>query len=142
MAGAFRDFDAAWSEDDDEPVVVKLLGREWTCKRPSEVPASLLLRLDRLMLAATSGEVPDDMVIDDDLSSAKIIRALAGDDNVDAWLAAGLPYPRLSAVSQYLNAVYRGQEPPGEAPAANRAQRRAAAKPSRSASAKSSPTGR
>lgn len=142
MTAQFHDFDAAWAEDDDEPVVVKLLGEEWTCKRPSEVPASLLLRMDRLMLVAAGGDVPDDFVIDDGLSSDGIIRALAGDDNVDAWLARGLSYKRLSAVSQHLNAVYRGQEPPGEAPAANRAQRRAAAKPKPSRSAKSSPTGR
>ncbi|MDP5184793.1 hypothetical protein QOZ88_19340 [Blastococcus sp. BMG 814] len=104
-----HDFDAAWAEEDDEPIVVKLLDREWQCKRPSEVPAALLLRLDRLMLAATAGDVPDDLVIDDSLSPESILRQLAGDTNVDAWLAAGLSYRRLSAVSQHLNSRYRGQ---------------------------------
>lgn len=127
MAGQFHDFDAAWADEDDEPVVIKLLGEEWACKRPSEVPAALLLRMDRLMLIATSGEVPDDFVIDDSLSPESILRQLAGDDNVDAWLARGLSYKRLSAVSQHLNAKYRGQDP-GEAPAANRETRRAATK--------------
>jgi hypothetical protein len=128
VSGQFHDFDAAWADDADEPVVVRLLGEEWACKRPSEVPAALLLRLDRLMLVAAGAGVPDDLVIDDELSSESILRSLAGDANVDAWLARGLSYKRLAAVSQYLNAVYRGQEPPGEAPAANRATRRAAAK--------------
>lgn len=132
----YMDFDAAWAEDDDEPVVIRLLGEEWKCKRPSEVPASLLLRMDRLMLIAASGDVPDGFVVDDSLSPDGILRALAGDANVDAWLAAGLSYKRLAAVSQYLNARYRGQDP-GEAKAAPRRERRAAAKQKRSASGKS-----
>lgn len=136
------DFDAAWADDDDEPVVIRLLGEDWTCKRPSEVPAALLLRLDRLMLVATSGDVPDDFVLDDTLSPESVLRQLAGDDNVTAWLGRGLAYKRLSAVSAHLNAVYRGQSPPGEAPAANREERRAAAKAKPSRSATSSPTGR
>lgn len=137
MSDQFRDFDAAWAEEEDDPVVIKLLGEEWKCKRPSEVPAALLLKMDRLMLIATGADVPDDFVIDDSLSPESILRQLAGDDNVDAWLARGLPYKRLAAVSQHLNAVYRGQVAPGEAPAANREQRRAAAKKNRSGSAKS-----
>lgn len=134
--GQFHDFDAAWTDEDDDPVVIRLLGEEWKCKRPSEVPASLLLRLDRLLLIAGGGDVPDDFVIDDSLSSEGILRQLAGDDNVDAWLARGLPYKRLAEVSAHLNAVYRGQDP-GEAPAANRQERRAAAKKSRSGSKRS-----
>lgn len=133
--GQFKDFDAAWAEEEDEPVTVRLLDREWACKRPSEVPAALLLRMDRLMLVAASGDVPDDLVIDDSLSPEGILRQLAGDANVDAWLAAGLSYRRLSAISQYLNARYRGQDP--EAPAANRATRRAAKTRKRSGSATS-----
>ena len=128
MTGQFHDFDAAWAEEEDEPVTIKLLGEEWACKRPSEVPAALLLRMDRLMLVAASGDVPDDLVIDDSLSPEGILRGLAGDDNVNAWLERGLSDQRLAKVSQYLNARYRGQDPPGEAPAANRAQKRAAAK--------------
>jgi hypothetical protein len=135
-----HDFDAAWAEEDDEPVVIRLLGEEWKCKRPSEVPASLLLRLDRLLVETTramqTGEVPDDFVVDADLSTESLTRALAGDDNVDAWLGRGLPYTRLVEVGRYLMGVYRGQDP-GEAPAANRAQKRAAAKKKRSASTSS-----
>lgn len=134
----FHDFDAAWAEEDDNPYVLhNLLGRDWECKRPSEVPASLLLRLDRLLLVVATEDVPDDLVVDDSLSSESILRQLAGDDNVDAWLTGveqpdgsvkRLPYPRLMEVSRHLMAVYRGQDPEGEAPAANRSQRRAAAK--------------
>lgn len=139
--GQFHDFDAAWADEEDEPIVVRLLGEEWKCKRPSEVPAAFLLRMDRLMLVAGMTDVPDDLVIDDSLSPESILRTLAGDDNVDAWLGRGLSYKRLASVSQYLNARYRGQDPAvGEALAANREQRRAAAKPSRSG--KSSRTGR
>lgn len=138
MSGQFHDFDAAWADDDDEPVVIRLLGEEWKCKRPSEVPASLLLRLDRLLLVAAGGDVPDDLVIDDSMSPESILRQLAGDDNVDAWLGRGLPYKRIGDVSRYLNAVYRGQDP-GEAPAANRETRRAAAKPTSTPKPRSRP---
>jgi hypothetical protein len=138
MAGQFHDFDAAWAEEDDEPVVIRLLGEEWKCKRPSEVPAAFLLRLDRLMQVAGSGEVPDDLVVDDDMSSESIARTLAGDDNVDAWLARGLSYIQVAKIVAYLNAVYHGQDPDvGEAPAANRQVRRAAAKQKRSPSKRS-----
>ncbi|TFV91409.1 hypothetical protein [Blastococcus sp. CT_GayMR16] len=137
MVDQFHDFDAAWADEDDEPVVIKLLGEEWKCKRPSEVPAALLLRLDRLLLSVATGDVPDDMVVDDSLSPESILRQLAGDDNVDAWLGRGLPYKRLMAVNRHLTAVYRGQNPAGEAPAANRQQRRAAAKKKGSGSATS-----
>jgi hypothetical protein len=132
MADQFHDFDAAWQEESDEPVTIVLLGEKWECKRPSEVPAALLLKLDRLMVQAAkvaqTGQVGDDFVIDTELSSETILRQLAGDANVDAWLARGLPYKRLLDVNRYLIAVYRGQDP-GEAPAANRQERRAAAKP-------------
>lgn len=133
----YMDFDAAWAEEDDDPVVIRLLGEEWKCKRPSEVSAALLLKLDRMLMVSITGEVPDDMVLDDTMSSEGILRQLAGDDNVDAWLARGLPYKRLLAVSRYLNAVYRGENPKGEEPAANRQERRAAAKTKRSRSARS-----
>lgn len=128
MTSQFHDFDAAWADEADEPVTVRLLGQEWACKRPSEVPAALLLKLDRLLLMVASSEVPDDFVVDDSLSPESILRQLAGDANVDAWLAGGLPYKRLMAVNRHLTAVYRGQDPEGEAPAANRQNRRAAKK--------------
>lgn len=131
MSG-IHDFDAAWDDAEDEPVVVRLLGEEWKCKRPSEVPASLLLKMDRMLLIVASDQVPDDFVLDDSMSTESILRQLAGDDNVDSWLARGLPYARLMDVSRHLTARYRGQDP--EAPAAPRRERRAAAKkkPSRS----------
>lgn len=135
MAG-IHDFDAAWAEDEDEPVVIRLLGEEWKCKRPSEVPAALLLRMDRMLIIASGGDVADDFVLSDDLSQESILRSLAGDDNVDAWLSRGLRYDHLGEVARHLNAVYRGQDP-GEAQAANRQDRRAAAKPKRSGSKRS-----
>jgi hypothetical protein len=136
MVDQFHDFDAAWAEEDDDPVTVVLLGEKWECKRPSQVPAALLLKLDRLLLMVSTGDVPDDFVVDDSLSPESILRQLAGDTNVDAWLDRGLGYKRLMAVNRYLSAVYRGQDP-GEALAANRATRRAAAKPKASGSRKS-----
>ena len=145
-----HDFDAAWAEEADEPYRLKLLGREWECKRPSEVSAALLLKLDRMLAevtrrALTGEEMPDDLVVDRELSTEAILREFAGDANVNAWLAGveqddgtvkRLPYKRLAAVSRHLNAVYHGQDP-GEARAANRRERRAAAKKPASGSGKS-----
>lgn len=146
----FHDFDAAWADEDDEPYVLHLLGRDWTCKRPSEVPAALLLKLDRMLSevtrqALTGVEVSDDLVVDAELSTESIVRQLAGDDNVDAWLTGveqddgstkRLGYGRLAEVSRHLNSVYHGQDP-GGAPAVNRQARRSAAKGKRSGSKKS-----
>lgn len=89
-----------------------------------------------LLQASGATDLPDDFVIDDTLSSESILRTLAGDDNVDAWLARGLPYARMAQVTAYLNARYRGLDPEAMA-APNRATRRAAAKAKASPSAKS-----
>lgn len=147
MTSRYHDFDAAWAEEDDDPVVIRLLGQEWSCKRPSEVPAGLLLRIDRLIVQYAqmqqTGQIPDDFVMDDSLDPESMLRKLAGDTNVDAWLKAGLSYQRLQAVLRHLQSVYRGQDP-GEAQAVtNRAQRRAAkTTKSPSSSGSSSSSGR
>lgn len=141
----FADFDAFFAERETKPVLVPFDGQEWPC--PGTVPAEVLLRIDRLMLQVTrmqqSGEVPEDFEVTDDLSVESIARSLAGDDNVDAWLARGMSFQRLQMTTQVLQRVHRGasledamREALGEAtaPPPNRAERRATASRSRKSS--------
>lgn len=138
----FYDFDAAFAELDEAGIPFRLLGQVW--QLPVDVPADVILRIQRLMgmvaemeaavaKAQASGEPVEfdmDQVVAEDLSYERIVRQMVGDELVDKWVERGIGYRMLQAVSQRLFAIYTGQDPDaeGEAPAANRAARRAAKK--------------
>ena len=127
------DFDAGWQEEEHEPVKIVVLGVKY--ELPADVPAKVLLMMDRLLLLAAkvqqSGEVPDDFVIEDAMSPESILRQLVDDSIVDEWLDKGIGYRRLMAIVRKLNAVYRGEE---DEQAPNRAARRQAAKATKATS--------
>lgn len=136
MSRDFFDFDAAAGEAD--PIEFRLLGRDWSL--PGTAPAQALLRIDRAMVAVVeleqTGQIPDDMVVDVTLTAEGMCRALVGDDLVDEWLALGVDYPTLKAVTRRLTAIYRGEDPdadPNPQPP-NRAARRAGKKAQKSPS--------
>jgi hypothetical protein len=119
----FHDFDADFADAADETIPFKLMGKVWEI--PGEAPAAVILRIQRLMVTLVqmeeSGEVPEDMVIDDDLSYEVMLRKMVGDDLVDTWLThkwtrngvkrTGISYPMLAAVSRRLFAIYTGGDP-------------------------------
>ncbi|HEU5032689.1 MAG TPA: hypothetical protein VFV01_47755 [Spirillospora sp.] len=126
----YYDFDAAFAER--QPIPFRLLGREW--ELPATCDAGVILRTQRLMLMVAkmeadpdAEELPEDFVVDDDLSFEKMCRDMVGDETVDAWLAyewtdtsgrarVGIPYDMLMAVTQRLYALYSGTDP-DQAPA-------------------------
>lgn len=132
----YYDFDAAFGEG--KPIPFKVMGKVY--QLPPTVPAATILNIQRLMLVVAKleagGDVPDDLVIDDDLSYESMCRQLAGDDVVDAWLEAGISYDMLAAVTRRLYAIHTGQPvddvEPGKAPKkpADRKPRKAAKKAS------------
>lgn len=110
----FYDFDAAFAER--QPIPFRLLGKDWSL--PASAPAKVILRVQRLMADLTrmmvSGEVDEDMVIDEDLSYERMSRLMIGDDIVDAWLDAGIDYDMFQAVTRRLYAIYTGDDPDGD----------------------------
>jgi hypothetical protein len=132
------DFDAAWGEEDKEPFRFTFLGQSWEVNRG--VPAETILRLERLIVRIEQAEragtpLADDVELDDGLTVEGLARRLAGDANVDAWLALGCSYQRLRDIASRLLAMHRGDDPlaVNEDPTPpNRQARRAAARQSKS----------
>lgn len=111
----FYDFDAAFAEQ--QPIPFRLLGQEW--QLPATCPAATILRSQRLMLTmaqleADDENLPDDFVIDDDLSYEKMCREMVGDQLMDQWLDLGISYQMLEAVTRRLYAIYTGNDPDAE----------------------------
>lgn len=109
----FHDFDADFAEQSTIPF--KVLGKVW--ELPGSVPAATLLRLQRLMLVVAStkdgDDLPDDFVLDESLSVESMLRQMVGDQILDEWLAKGIKYDMMMAVSQRLYAIHTGSEVPG-----------------------------
>lgn len=122
----YYDFDAAFAEA--KPIPFKLLGKVW--QLPPTVPAATILNIQRLMLALAkmdeTGEVPDDLVIDDDLSYERMLREMVGEGIVTQWLELGISYDMLAAVTRRLYALHTGDNPDAQEPgkAARRPQDR------------------
>jgi hypothetical protein len=132
MSEELWDFDAGWKEAEGEPLRFRFLGREWEVSR--DVPAELILKLDRLMLDVAKaeeagGELPDDFVIDESMTPEGIARQLVGGEMVDEWLKLGVGHRRFLDISAKLMRFYRGEDPMAEEPEPdpNRKERRAQA---------------
>jgi hypothetical protein len=154
----YFDFDAALAEAEETPIPFKLMGKVWDV--PGSVDAAVILRIQRLMLILAeyenSGEVPDDLVIDENLSYEAMCRQMIGDDLMETWLAhqwrdasgrkrTGPSYEMLQAVSRRLFAIHTGSDPDEEPDEAGKAKRPADRKPpakKSSARRRSSTTGR
>lgn len=156
----FHDFDAALDEIEGGTIPFKVMGKVW--ELPGAVDATVILRIQRLMMMVASveegGEVPDDLVVDEDLSYERMCRQMIGDELMDTWLTykwtdgrgrkrEGMSYPLLQAVAQRLFAIHAGTDPDavqgsGKAPRQPADRKPPSRSGSRSPRKRSSSTGR
>ena len=106
----FIDFDAALAEHEEQPVVVRYLGRDWQLF--SSLPAKPVMRLLRLEAEGRDGDA---------LSQAEMVSfmtELVPADALDAWLDAGMTVDEMGRLLRLVFAAYRGgqEDEPGEAP--------------------------
>lgn len=99
MARRYIDFDAALAEMEQDPVVVRYLGRDWELY-PS-LPAKPVLRLLQLELDG-EGER--------EASTSEVVtclREMVPPDVLDAWLEGGMGVDAMTALLQQVIATYR-----------------------------------
>ena len=105
----YIDFDAALAEAEEEPVVVRYLGRDWTLF--TSLPAKPVLRLLRLQA---------DGLRESELGEAEMIDFMAQlvpANVLEAWLDGGLTIDQMAQLLRAILEAYRGEEPDeGEAP--------------------------
>ena len=90
MSDNFIDFDAAWEEQQEEPIVVKIRGKNY--ELPASVSAAFMLEITKI--TSQKG-------VNENLNAADIgalINALFGKSVVDDWLADGMSLPQLNDV--------------------------------------------
>jgi hypothetical protein len=107
------DFDAWWAENNPTGITYTLLGKTWDL--PPDVPAAVILQMQRVDRAVAQLQAGDITELPDDLAQAlegssveSLARQLAGDEAVDAWLAEGIGYRLLSAVVRRLYRIHSG----------------------------------
>ena len=111
MAGKYIDFDAALSEADEQPVVVRYLGRDWELF--SSLPAKPVMKLLRLR-AEGRGE--------DELEQSEMVAfmtEMVPEAVLEAWLDGGLTISQMAQLLKAIVGAYRGidnEDEPGEAP--------------------------
>lgn len=131
MTAKFHDFDAAFAEQAQEPLVVRIYGQDWEI--PADPPAIAVLRQQRRAAAAmdilNSGamenlqpgdDVPPEILEILGIDMDRQYRDLLGDDNVTAWLERGITDPQLRGIEQWVTEQRNGGGDEG-----NRATRRA-----------------
>jgi len=107
MPGKYIDFDAAISEAEEEPVVVRYLGRDW--RLFTSLPAKPVLRLLRVQ-ADGRGE--------DELSRQEMVAFMAEmvpADVLEAWLDGGLTIAQMAQLLRAILAAYQGSEDESDA---------------------------
>jgi len=111
VAGKYIDFDAALSEADEQPVVVRYLGRDWELF--SSLPAKPVMKLLRLR-AEGRGE--------DELEQSEMVAfmtEMVPEAVLEAWLDGGLTISQMAQLLKAIVGAYRGidnEDEPGEAP--------------------------
>ena len=98
MSGNFIDFDAAWEEQQEEPIVVKIRGKKY--ELPASVSAAIMLEITK---------ITSDKGVNESLNAADIgalINALFGKAVVEDWLEDGMSLPQLNDVLSHMLRVY------------------------------------
>ena len=98
MSGNFIDFDAAWEEQQEEPIVVKIRGKKY--ELPASVSAAFMLEITK---------ITSDKGVNESLNAADIgalINALFGKSVVEEWMEEGMSLPQLNDVLSHMLKVY------------------------------------
>jgi len=98
MSENFIDFDAAWEEQQAEPIVVKIRGKKY--ELPASVSAAFMLEITK---------ITSDKGVNENLNAADIgalINALFGKAVVNDWLEDGMSLPQLNDVLSHMLRVY------------------------------------
>lgn len=98
MSGNFIDFDAAWEEQQEEPIVVQIRGKKY--ELPASVSAAFMLEITK---------ITSDKGVNESLNAADIgalINALFGKAVVEDWLEDGMSLPQLNDVLSHMLKVY------------------------------------
>ncbi len=106
MPGKYIDFDAALSEADEQPVVVRYLGRDWQLF--SSLPAKPVMKLLRLR-AEGRGE--------DQLEQTEMVAfmtEMVPESVLEAWLDGGLTVSQMAQLLKAIISAYQGTEDQGE----------------------------
>lgn len=106
-----RDFDAAFAATDDNPIIFRLFGREWSVSRSPRVEAVLFA--ERLRIEREDANQPITRAETIDLANAYL-----GADIVAEWRELGITIDRLYEIVNYVVRVQNGLEEgdaPGEA---------------------------
>lgn len=113
----FIDFDEAWKERDDSPVVVRMFGQDW--ELPGSISAKIML--DVIRLQAESG--PEAELNEAQLAS--MLARIVPEEIMNQWLDRGLAVDQYGDAIMRLISLYTGQPletlvgEQGEAPAPN-----------------------
>ena len=92
MSGEFTDFDAAWAEQQNEPIKYKIFSKTYDI--PPTVSAAFMLEVTKITA---------DKGVDEDITAADIGRlliAIFGKTTIDDWLDKGMTLPQLNDVLQ------------------------------------------
>ena len=104
----FIDFDAALAEAEEQPVVVRYLGQDWTLY--ASLPAKPVLRLLQMEAEGEGGREPS-------LSeTVACLSEMVPADVLEAWLDGGMSVDAMTQLLQTVIAAYKtGGEETGEA---------------------------
>ena len=98
MTEKFRDFDAFWEEQEDEPIRFRALGRDY--ELPPSPRASLILEMKKLRRSkGMDAEIPEEQVV-------TLLEHLIGEDEVRDLIDAGLTLEQLEDLLEWIGQQY------------------------------------
>lgn len=100
MTKRYRDFDAAFAENQKEPVTLKIFGK--VEELPAAMPAIVILKLMRMQKEyGELGVVPEQELFD-------MATSIFGQGRLDEWCNKGLDIDQLGALLKWTMEQYRG----------------------------------
>lgn len=103
MGHQFRDYDAAWKEQADEPILFGRVHGE-DIELPAKLPAKVALGIVRIQAEFGDDEqIPPDVLL-------QFGAELFGGERVDRWLGDGMPLERFAEVFEDAIRVYMADD--------------------------------